>query len=78
MTDELFPELGQQLDAESWDWLQTNHSNIADSVAAAVKRGATPDNVRRFVLRRCGSHRQELAQRCQNAARHLLAMREIA
>lgn len=71
MSDELFPELGQQLDAESWDWLQMNHSDIADAVMASVRRGATPDNIYRFVIRRCGSHRTELAQRCQNAVRYL-------
>jgi len=71
MTDELFPELATQLDAESWDWLQTNLPTIADSIQAAVRRGATPDNVRVFVLNRCGRNRVELAQRCQAAARYL-------
>ncbi len=78
MSDEQFPELGQQLDAESWDWLQTNLPTIADSIAAAVRRGAKPDDVRLFVLNRCGSHRRELAQRCQSAARYLRAVRETA
>lgn len=78
MSEEQFPELAQELDAESWDWLQTNLPTIADSIQAAVKRGATPDGVRVFVLNRCGSHRRELAQRCQAAARYLRGLREMA
>lgn len=71
MNTDTYTELADELDAESWDWLQTNIPNIADAVQAAVRRGATPDGVRLFVLARCGSHRRELAQRCQSAARYL-------
>lgn len=66
-----FAELGTELDRESWEWLSENHPTIADAVELTVKRGATPDQVRAFVLRRCGPNRFEFARRCESAARHL-------
>lgn len=75
MTTDAFTELGQELDAESWDWLQTNATSVADALRKAIHRGASPEDVRVFVLNRCGVHRRELAQRCQAAARHLMGER---
>ena len=64
-------ELGSDLDQESWSWLDVNHPTIADSVALSVNRGATPDDIYKFVVRRLGSHRADFARRCEAAARHL-------
>jgi hypothetical protein len=69
----LFDDLGAELDRESFDWLTENHPLIADAVAGNVRLGATPEQVRAFVLRRCGSNRVEFALRCQSAARYLAA-----
>ena len=68
---EQFIELGEQLDAESWQWLVENHPSIADAVELSIARGATPEQIRGFVLRRCGANRVEFARRCESAARHL-------
>jgi len=70
--NERFTELARELDRESWDWLSENLPDIADAVSLSVQRGATPDAIRSFVLRRCGSNRLELARRCESAARHLV------
>jgi len=67
-----FPELATELDQESWDWLLDNHPKIADALEVSVSRGATPDELRSFVQRRCGVNRVEFARRCEAAARHLL------
>jgi hypothetical protein len=68
-------ELGLELDSESWEWLSINHPTIADKVQLSVNRGATPDAVRAFVLRRCGVNRVEFARRCEAAARHLESLK---
>ncbi len=47
-----------------------------DAVQLSVQRGATPDQVRTFVLRRCGTNRVEFARRCESASRHLWALKE--
>ena len=67
-----FLELATELDKESYEWLSENHPQIADAVETAVTRGATPEAVRSFVLRRCGANRVEFARRCESSARHLL------
>lgn len=63
--------LGHALDAESWDWLETNHPNLADAIQAEVNRGADPATVYRFVIAR--TDRRELALRLEQAARWLLS-----
>lgn len=65
------PEITAAIDAESWDWLQDNAPALASAVAAAVKRGRSPEQIRRHVLREVGAHRLALAVRCEQAARHL-------
>lgn len=71
-----FPELASELDRESWDWLVDNHPKIADALEIQVGRGASPDDLREFVKRRIGSHREEFAIRCETAARYLLAVKK--
>lgn len=66
-----FVELAAKLDRESWEWLNENHPTIADAVAVQVQRGATPEQLRAFVLRRCGVNRMEFARRVESAARRL-------
>ena len=66
-----FTELANELDKESFEWLVENHPTIADAVEMSVTRGKSPDEVRAFVLRRCGANRVEFARRCEAAARHL-------
>jgi hypothetical protein len=66
-----FEELGNVLDKESWDWLDTYHPTVAEMLAKEVARGATTDAIRNFVRKRVGVHRDEFAMRCEAAARHL-------
>lgn len=54
---------------ESWQWLQDEAPEIADALAAVVKSGASPDEVRRFTIRHTG--RIQLAARVEQAAAHL-------
>lgn len=57
--------------SQSWEWLQTEAPTIADALAAVVKAGATPDDVRRFTMRYTG--RAGMAARVEQAAAHLQA-----
>lgn len=70
-----FAELESELDRESWGWLSDTHPTLADALEVAVKRGASPDDIRRMVLTHCGGHRSELATRMKLAARHLGAVK---
>lgn len=69
MATNVFDQLDQALDAESWDWLNENLPNVAEAVQSAVTKGASPEDVRRRVMRQV--QRYELAQRCEAAARWL-------
>lgn len=62
--------LEQALDAESLTWLLTQHPAIAEAIENAVRSGATPEDIKRAVIRH--TQRSELAMRCQQAARALL------
>lgn len=66
-----FQELETELDKESFEWLSDTHPTLADALEVAVKRGASPDDIRRMVLTHCGGHRSELATRMKLASRHL-------
>jgi predicted outer membrane protein len=73
-----FVELGTELDKESYEWLVLNHPTVADALEIHVKRGATPDQLKAFVLRRCGANRTEFAIRCEAAGRHIIAGMRVA
>jgi hypothetical protein len=68
-----FEELGNVLDKESWDWLDTYHPTVAEMLAKEVARGATTDAIRNFVRKRVGVHRDEFAMRCESASRYLIS-----
>lgn len=63
------PFLAAAINAESWQWLQDNAPQLADAVAAEVRQGATPEQVRQFVMRQTG--RQEISRRLEQAAAYL-------
>lgn len=63
-------EIEAAIDAESAEWLEDANAVLYDAIVAGVRRGATPEQIRAFVLRRCG--REALALRCEQAARHIV------
>lgn len=67
-----FEALGIALDAESWNWLSETLPEIATAVQNAMAGGASPEDIRRFVTGR--TQRSDLARRCEQAARHLIAV----
>lgn len=60
--------LGEALDAASYDWLVEQYPDIAEAIESALARGATPRQIKHYVLGQTG--RLELALRCEQAARH--------
>lgn len=64
-----FPSLDAAIDAESWQWLQEAAPVYADAVAAEVKRGHKPGDIRQRAMRL--TQRPALALRLEQAARHL-------
>ena len=69
-----FTYLSQALNAESWEWLQDNNIVLARALHAEVNRGATADDIRRFVTRYTG--RPGIAARMEQAAAYLAAQGE--
>lgn len=63
--------IGAVLDSMSWDWLQDNTPELAAAIREVVEGGARASDVRSYVMRQ--TERRELALRCEQAARHLLA-----
>lgn len=70
-----FSRLGSALDKQSYQWLLDADMEIAAAVEAEVATGASPDDIRRFILAHVGPDRSGLAQRCQSAARYLHAQK---
>lgn len=64
-----YPDLDKAIDAESWSWLQDNAPVYADAIAAEVKRGRKPADIRQRFMRL--TQRSALALRLEQAARHL-------
>ena len=62
--------IARALDQISFQWLSDNHPELAEALEIEVERGATPTDVRRFVMRY--TDRFELALRCEQATRWLL------
>jgi len=62
--------LERALDQESLNWLLTQHPQIAEAIEGAVRSGATPQDIKRAVIRH--TQRVELALRCEQAARWLV------
>ena len=69
------PDITAAIDAESLDWLADNAPALFNAVAAEVKHGRTPEQIRRHVLAAVGLHRLALAVRCEQAARAMVAER---
>jgi len=67
----MFDATAAALEHESWEWLETQHPQLAEALIRDVGLGATPDAMRRFVLSYAGSERDLLAKRLELAVRHL-------
>jgi hypothetical protein len=63
--------IGDALDEISWDWISDNYPRLAEAIKTEIDRGATPDQVRRYVMQQ--TQRLELALRCEQAGRWLMA-----
>jgi hypothetical protein len=68
------PKLSAAFDAESWEWLQENRVALATALKSEVDRGATPEQIRYFVMNY--AQRAEIALRLEQAARHLRSLQE--
>lgn len=59
--------LSAAIDAQSYEWMLSNHPDMLDAIEAEVAGGVLPDEIRRFVIRQTG--RPEIALRCEQVAR---------
>lgn len=66
--------LGEVLCEMSWNWIQDNEPELAQALREVVESGARAEDVRSYVMRI--TERRELALRCEQAAKHLIAVAE--
>lgn len=66
------PDLQVALDAESYEWMAANNPDILRAIEREVRAGHEPRSIRQFVL--VQTSRWEIALRCEQAARHILAV----
>ena len=71
MSDEM-PEVDEAFDQEAWDYLYLYQPKIADSIVARVTKGDNPERIKRHIVRKYGINREDIATRCEAAARHLV------
>lgn len=67
------PPLDPMIWEDAYYYLADYHEDFLNGVEEAVSKGFTPDEIYRHVLREAGVHRIEIAKRCQNAARYIIA-----
>ena len=67
------PALGAAINRESYEWLTDNLPWLADALRSEVSSGATPAQVRQFVMRQ--TQRPALALRLEQAAAYLAAQK---
>jgi len=72
MTDEEL-EFDQVCFEEAWNFLNDNYPALAGSVQKMVRKGISPEAIKRRTVANMGAHREPLAKRCENAARFLQA-----
>ena len=63
------------LDAIAYEWLSTNYPQLVKAIDTELDRGSAPGDVRFVVQQHSGADHDELALRCEQAARHLLTLR---
>jgi hypothetical protein len=73
--ENMFVDLGNELDKESATWLEDNCPALWDALEVAIIRGATAEEARAFVVRHAGIHREALARRIEAAARWLIGQK---
>lgn len=68
------PHTESAFDEESYEYLETNYPTLLMGVIEDVSlHNATPADIRRFIRNRYG--RDQIAARCEQAARHYLRVR---
>lgn len=61
------------LDELSYEYLATNYPALVSAIDAELRGGLEPEGVRFVVLQHVGPEREGIAQRCEQAARHIAA-----
>ncbi len=73
-TTEPMSSLGEALDDASFDWMLEQYPKVAAAIIQSLANGATPRDVKYYVLAQTG--RVELALRCEQCARAAVRGRE--
>jgi len=71
-----FTKLGNVLDGDNYEWLLSENPVVAEVIETEVLAGATPEDIRRYMLAQIGDHRTAYINRCVSAARWLEGRRD--
>ena len=66
-----FARLGSVLDHSSYEWLLDEAPDVAVAIESEVLAGATPEDIRRFLMDQIGENRVAFINRVVSAARWL-------
>ena len=66
------------LDAIAYEWLAANYPQLVQAIDTELSNGSTPSDVRFVVQQHSGADHDDLALRCEQAARYILALRAKA
>ena len=66
------------LDRMSFEYLSTNAPDLVVAIGQELQSGTEPDDIRFIVQRHVGPDRENLALRCEQAARYMASQRVTA
>lgn len=66
-----FARIGNVLGKADYDWLVEENADLADAIEEEVLKGASPDDIGRYVRQCIGEHRVGTIRRCVGAARYV-------
>lgn len=72
MSSDIYDELNEIIYAEAYEYLLAYQPRIAAWIERAVKAGKSPEEMRRYWLRKAGDHSTAIATRIENAAKYLV------
>jgi len=75
-TYRLVEPLNDSIWQDAYEYLALNNEGFLNGVENAVALGFSPDEIYRHILREGGTHRSEIAKRCQNAAKYIISQQE--
>ncbi len=73
-----FVALAKAAEMDAYNWLESHHPDYLNALEEAVRMGAAPDRIRRFMIQYAGEQRGDMAKRLELAACQVRRLQEEA